>query len=173
MLSNQHNLTHDLLNTLMAEVSAIVNARPLTSVSSDPDNPTILSPSLLLTQKSHNYDVGDTIGSFSSKDILKSEWKRVQDLANIFWSRWKCEYLHNLQPRRKWKSDEHSVSEGDIVLLSDPNCARNQWLMSIVVKTFPSDDNRVRKVQVKTVKDGKTSLYVRPVTQIVPLVSMY
>ncbi|KAK3099229.1 hypothetical protein FSP39_001287 [Pinctada imbricata] len=173
VLSKQHNLTHDVLNTLMAEVSAIVNARPLTPVSSDPDNPTILSPSLLLTQKPPKYDIGDTIGSFSSKDVLKSEWKRVQGLANTFWSRWKSEYLHNLQPRRKWQSDEPSICEGDIVLLNDSSCARNQWPMSIVLKTFPSEDNRVRKVLLRAVKDGKTSLFTRPVTQIVPLISLH
>jgi hypothetical protein len=87
ILSNQRNLTYDLLSTLMVEVSAIVNAPPLTSVSSDPYNPAILSPLLSLTKKSHNYDVGDTIGLFSSKGILDSNWKRVQGLVNIFWSR--------------------------------------------------------------------------------------
>ena len=35
----------------MAEVTAIVNARPLIPVSNDPDDPFILSPSMLLTQK--------------------------------------------------------------------------------------------------------------------------
>lgn len=44
-------LTHDVLCTLMAEVTAIINARPLTSVSNDPEDPFILSPAILLTQK--------------------------------------------------------------------------------------------------------------------------
>lgn len=35
----------------MAEVTAIVNARPLVPVSSDPESPLILTPSMLLTQK--------------------------------------------------------------------------------------------------------------------------
>jgi hypothetical protein len=45
------NLTHDILSTLMAKVSAIVNSRPLASVSTDPDSPFVLSPNVLLTQK--------------------------------------------------------------------------------------------------------------------------
>ncbi|VDI29234.1 Hypothetical predicted protein [Mytilus galloprovincialis] len=45
------SLTHDVLNTLMAEVSAIVNSRPLVPVSTDPENPLILTPAMLLTQK--------------------------------------------------------------------------------------------------------------------------
>ena len=44
-------LTHELLVTLMAEVTAIVNARPITTVPSDTDEPQPLSPAMLLTMK--------------------------------------------------------------------------------------------------------------------------
>ncbi|CAB4021459.1 PREDICTED: uncharacterized protein LOC107357656 [Paramuricea clavata] len=44
-------LTHDLLVTLMAEVSAIVNAHPIGVLPTDPDHPQPLSPALLLTMK--------------------------------------------------------------------------------------------------------------------------
>ena len=44
-------LTHKVLSTLMAEVMAIVNNRPLVPVSSDPTAPEILTPATLLTQK--------------------------------------------------------------------------------------------------------------------------
>lgn len=43
-------LTHEALSTLMAEVAAIINARPLVPVSNDPDDPFILTPNAL-TQK--------------------------------------------------------------------------------------------------------------------------
>ena len=45
------HLTHEVLSTLMAEVSAVINARPLVPVSNDQDCPDILSPAMLLTQK--------------------------------------------------------------------------------------------------------------------------
>lgn len=44
-------LTHDVLTTLMAKATAIVNARPLVHVSSDPEAPEILTPATLLIQK--------------------------------------------------------------------------------------------------------------------------
>ena len=43
--------THQVLVTFMAEVCAIVNARQLVPVSTDPENPQILSPAMLLPQK--------------------------------------------------------------------------------------------------------------------------
>lgn len=51
-LLQKSRLTHEVLCTLMAEVTAIMNARPLVPVSVDPQQPFILSPSILLTQKS-------------------------------------------------------------------------------------------------------------------------
>ena len=42
-------LTHDVLSTLMAEVMAIMNSRPLVPVSSEPDMPAVLTPAMLLT----------------------------------------------------------------------------------------------------------------------------
>lgn len=85
----------------MAEVSAIVNARPLVAVSSDPDVPFILSPNQLLTQKLPNSFEATDLGTFSFKDMLKSEWKRAQGLADQFWKRWRTQYLQTLQSKRK------------------------------------------------------------------------
>lgn len=48
---SKKNLTHDVLSTLMAEVAAIKNSRPIVSVSTDPSQPSELSPYTLLTQK--------------------------------------------------------------------------------------------------------------------------
>nr|XP_034315801.1 uncharacterized protein LOC117685500 [Crassostrea gigas] len=66
----QRDITHDVLTTLMAEVCAIVNNRPLTDVSSDTEAPTLLTPSMLLTMKT-KHDV-KPFPSFGSKDALKS-----------------------------------------------------------------------------------------------------
>jgi hypothetical protein len=44
LTESRRNLTHDVLNTLMAEVSAIMNSRPIVPVSTDPSQLTILSP---------------------------------------------------------------------------------------------------------------------------------
>ena len=44
-------LTHELLVTFMAEVTGIVNARPIASISMDIDQPQPLTPAMLLTMK--------------------------------------------------------------------------------------------------------------------------
>lgn len=94
LLQNKVQLTHDVLCTLMAEVTAIINARPLVPVSSDPENPFVLSPSMLLTQKSC---LLSPPGDFSDKDLYNKQWRRVQARSNQFWTCWRREYLPTLQ----------------------------------------------------------------------------
>jgi hypothetical protein len=87
MLKQDRNkLTHDSLITFMAEVSAIVNSRPLLPVSTDPENPEVLSPSVLLTQKKHQND-SCSFPQFGTKEMLCTQCKLVQGLADEVWKR--------------------------------------------------------------------------------------
>lgn len=106
-------LTHEALSTLMV---AIINVRPLVPVSTDPDDPFILTPATLLTQKVNlsSAPVGDWI-----KDLHKHQWLQIQHLAQTFWDRWKKQYLSTLQPRRKWQIPQPDLQPGSIVLLKD------------------------------------------------------
>ena len=60
-------LTHELLVTLMAEVTAIVNACPIALVPTDVDEPQPLSPSMLLTMKTR--PAGTSPGVFVPTDL--------------------------------------------------------------------------------------------------------
>ncbi|XP_033745498.1 uncharacterized protein LOC117331014 [Pecten maximus] len=166
LLDNTHRaLTHDVLVTLMHEISAIINSRPITQVSSDPDSPTILSPSMLLTLK--NDIPHEPFADLSIKDMYRSQWAQVQVLANRFWSRWSNEYLHTLQKRPKWRHECENLEVGDIVILKDSCKSRRQWPTGRVTNVFPSEDNLVRKVELRVVgRDGLTTL-IRPVSELV------
>ncbi|XP_052817602.1 uncharacterized protein LOC128243724 isoform X1 [Mya arenaria] len=161
------NLSHEILSTFMAEVMAIVNARPLVPVSSDPDAPFILTPATLLTQKTDS--AVESFKHVGVKDAYRAQWKHVQFLSDIFWSRWRCEYLQTIQERQKWKSSVVNICSGDVVLLRDKTVSRNEWPLGVVIRTFPSDDGLVRKTEIRVVVDGKPVNYIRPVTEIVKL----
>ncbi|KAK3740123.1 hypothetical protein QZH41_001270 [Actinostola sp. cb2023] len=163
----QH-LTHEVLTTLMAEVTAIVNARPLLPVSCDPEAPEILTPATLLTQKPQQLKPA-AAGDFSSADLYSKQWRRVQHLANIFWSRWRKEYLPTLQSRRKWQNASRDLKEGDLVLLCNKDAPRNDWPLARVVKAQPGRDGKVREVDLETAKGGSKKLYRRPVTGVILL----
>ncbi|VDH98624.1 Hypothetical predicted protein [Mytilus galloprovincialis] len=103
----------------MANVSAIFNSRSLVPVSTDTYNPLILTPAMLLTQKSDYLYTSDQLGVFEKRDLCLAEWRRVQAMDNVVWSRWRKEYLQLLQQRRKWTEDRSDLTEGDIILPQD------------------------------------------------------
>ena len=168
MLLAVSNLTHEVLATLMTEVAAIVNSRPLVPVSYDQEFPEILCPATILT---HKTDIEQQQIQLDVKDLYRSQWKRVQHLADTFWLKWKREFLQTLQPRKKWFNEKINLQIGDVVLMRDSDVGRTSWPIAKVVRVFPSNDGYVRKVEVKVIRDGKPVLYVRPVVEIVLLFS--
>jgi len=60
----------------MAEVTAIVNARPLVPFPTDPDMLEVVTPSTLLTQKSTSLKAAP--GNFSQTVLYSRQWRRLQ-----------------------------------------------------------------------------------------------
>ena len=75
-------LTDESLITLMCKVEAIINSRPLTTVSNDPDNLEPLTPNHFLLMKTNSFLPP---GVFDPTDIYsRKQWIRVQYLAYVF-----------------------------------------------------------------------------------------
>ena len=146
-----------------------MNARPLVPVSSDPDMPAVFTPAILLTQKIDT--VSAPQGDMDLKDLYTKQWRQVQALAETFWRRWRQEYLATLQSRNKWTSDRSNLQTGDVGLLKDTQVTRNEWPMGTIVGTIPSRDGRIRKVDVKIIRQGTPKVYSRPITEVELLLS--
>ena len=68
--------------------------------------------------------------------------------------------------------NDPSIKDGDVVLLKDSDSPINQWPIGVVDEAIPSRDSRVRKVQLKIQRNGKTTILTRPVSEIVVLISV-
>ncbi|XP_053363240.1 uncharacterized protein LOC128533064 [Clarias gariepinus] len=136
------------LRTFLYEVMAIINSRPLSAEHlNDPTGPEPLTPNHILTMKSTI--VQPPPGQFLKEDLfLQRRWRRVQYLVNEFWTRWRKEYLLNLQPRQKWQALRRDLKVNDIVLLQDDLAPRNEWRIARVTDVYPGADNKVRKVRL-------------------------
>ncbi|XP_030589719.1 uncharacterized protein LOC115783168 [Archocentrus centrarchus] len=136
------------LRTLLYEVMAIINSRPLSVEHlNDPTGPEPLTPNHILTMKSTI--VQPPPGEFTKEDLyLQKRWRRVQYLANEFWIRWRKEYLLNLQPRQKWNAHRRDLQINDIVLLQEDLAPRNEWRLAKVTAVYPGADKKVRKVRL-------------------------
>ena len=145
----QQRLDDDGLHTLMCIAESIVNGRPITRLSNDPNDPLPLTPNHLLLLKS---TPSLPPGNFVKQDIYRRRWRQVQYLADLFWTRWVKEYLPLLQERHKWTDRGRNVKVGDIVLVKHENTPRNRWPIGLVKAVYPGDDGLVRSVQLKFVR---------------------
>nr|XP_008107433.2 PREDICTED: uncharacterized protein LOC103278651 [Anolis carolinensis] len=167
MLLNVTILTHEILITLMAEVMSIINSRPLTPISTDPEDPNVLTPATLLTFKTPEWK--DITIAAELKNIHRKQWQQVQSLANTFWKRWKREYLPLLQRRSKWEQVQENLRIGDIVLMKEKDTPRRKWPLAVITQVIPGGDHQVRKVRVKTTKTTGSRILERPITDLVLL----
>ena len=75
--------------------------RPQVSVSTVKEHSFILTP--LLVQKTDIHVGGKASRPLDEKGVYIAHWKRMQQLANWFWERWKSEYLAPIQSRQMWQ----------------------------------------------------------------------
>ncbi|XP_055388081.1 uncharacterized protein LOC129616466 [Condylostylus longicornis] len=93
------SLTFEELSTVTAEAEAVLNSRPITPMSSDPNDFTALTPGHFL--------IGEPLTAVpenresEQKLTSLSRWKLVTSIRQHFWKLWTDEYLSNLQKRNK------------------------------------------------------------------------
>ena len=80
---------------------AIVNSRPSVPVSTDPENPCVLSKVATLTQKTAG--TTEDFKKLCFRNVYPSQWKYVLNLEETFRHRWKTEYLQSLQKEENAK----------------------------------------------------------------------
>ncbi|KRY44811.1 hypothetical protein T03_3023 [Trichinella britovi] len=145
----------DELRTVLCEVEARVNDRPLTFVGSDLDEEMALTPAHFL--------IGRSLASFpdrsnsadrgtlrSSLRHLLRRWSYQQKLVGAFWKRWKREYVVTLSSRGKWKKLHEQPRVGDVVLVADYNTPRRRWSLGRIVELLTGGDGLTRSAKVKT-----------------------
>ena len=122
-------LKYEELLTVIIEVEAIVNSRPLSYVSPN-DLEELLTPSHLLVGRrltslpDHTqYEQEPNEDFKTSPEILTRRMRFLNNVLQKFWKQWKREYL--LEPRNKHRGKGHlskdhgTVSKGDVVVVRD------------------------------------------------------
>ena len=157
---NVQNLDEESLHTILCEVEAILNSRPITKASTDPNDLEALTPNHLLLLKTAP---SMPPGQFQQDDIYaRRRWRQVQFMADLFWKRWVKEYLPQLQERQKWSNTRRNFTPGDLVVIVDDTAPRNTWLIGKITETILDRRGLVRQVRIKT----KTGFLNRPITKI-------
>ncbi|XP_055910695.1 uncharacterized protein LOC129945059 [Eupeodes corollae] len=156
-------LNYEELNTLTAQIEAILNSRPITPLSSSPNDLEPLTPGHFL--------IGRPLTSIPEPCLLDASisrltrFRRLQQIQQQFWKRWSRDYLLSLQERTRWYKKSEILEAVTIVLIHDDNLPPYKWLMGRILKTFPGSDGIERVAEVKT----KLGIYKRTANKLYPL----
>ncbi|XP_055527372.1 uncharacterized protein LOC129719987 [Wyeomyia smithii] len=151
--------TEDFI-TLLTQVEACLNSRPLTPISDDPTDLEPLTPAHFLT--------GGSLQAIPEPDYSAvplnrlNQYQLVQRQLQDFWKRWKSEYLVQLQSRTKNWERPVKVEIGRLVVVMDANQPPMRWKLGRISQLHPGTDEVVRVVTVKTA----TGSFTRPVEKL-------
>ena len=151
-------LTYEEMNTLLVQIEAILNSRPLCATSDNDLEP--LTPNHFLIGHPYNIIPEPSLEHLKLNHL--SRWQYVQRLRHDFWKKWHHSYLTTLQKRTKWTTNKSSFKVNDIVLLHEDNLPPSQWKLGRITQTHPGKDNIVRIVTITT----QNGTYKRPVIKL-------
>ena len=155
----------EVFRTVIKNVQALVNSRPLTHLSVDPNDPEPLTPNHFIHGRAFPHIPLDLV---SEEDInSRTRHLAAQAYLDFFWERWLDEYAPYLTKRGKWTQQRRNVRVDDIVLIVDSRNLRGQWPLGRVIEVMPGKDGKVRVVRVKT----NFGEYVRPVAKLCVLLT--
>ncbi|XP_063979119.1 uncharacterized protein LOC135163541 [Diachasmimorpha longicaudata] len=159
-------LTYEELNTLIIQIEAQLNSRPLCALSDDPDDCRALTPG--------HFIIGEPINAVPEPSLINQKmegltrWKMIARIAQQFWDRWSRECMHHYQTIYKWKRSTDDIKVGTLVLIIDERYPPTKWPLGRVSRVHSSDDNLTRVVDITTGAGGANT-YTRHINKVVPL----
>ncbi|XP_014836152.1 PREDICTED: uncharacterized protein LOC106914091 [Poecilia mexicana] len=167
------SLSFEELTTVLTEVEAVLNSRPLSYVTSDALEPQPLTPSHFLVGKRLTSLPPKIIPSphlnqvlTANREQLGRRWKYQQKLLIGFCKRWHRDYLMDLKSVHRVNSPTPTLLKvGGVVLLGEDYTPRQTWKMGRIVEVFPGKDGLIRSCNVRTSTGG---LLRRPIQLFYP-----
>ena len=158
------------LQTLITEVEAVLNDRPLTYMTSDIVDADPITPSHLLCGRRITPLPYVTVEDSEIEDPTYGSGVQVRAkkqalLLQHFQRRWREEYLTSLREfHQATGNNKQSIKVGDVVLVHD-DTPRASWKMAVIEELIKGNDGLVRAAKIRTAT-GRTN---RPIARLVPL----
>lgn len=153
-------LTYEEMATVLTQIEACLNSRPLNIITDNSDDPVPLTPGHFLVGEplvlvpERNYEM-------SNVSSLK-RWQMTQRMVQDFWRRWSSEYLTHCVQRYKWSKQIPEPNIGDLVLVKEDNLPPARWLMGKIIIKHPGADGVTRVVSLKC----NGSVIKRPISKL-------
>ncbi|GFW90734.1 uncharacterized protein TNCV_2417311 [Trichonephila clavipes] len=131
-VTGKSSLTSEELETVLCEIEAVLNSRPITYIDSDSTGNFPLTPShFLLERRLTSFPVmkHSTVDCVVDKKVLLKQFSYSERLLNNFYRQWRKEYLLNLKSVHfvnPMKETKFKIN--DIVLIHDRFEAYGNWV---------------------------------------------
>lgn len=152
--------SYEVLSTLLTEIEACLNSRPICAMSDDKDDARALTPAHFIIGEELVTPI--PVPRSEPPRSLREWWKIREHMVQDFWVQWQSDYIHTLQTRPKWKTEQENVRIGQLALLVNEHLPPTYWALGRITSTRPGEDGLVRNVTILI--DGKE--YDRPVQRL-------
>lgn len=156
-LLGESTLTFEEMYTVLTQIEACLNSRPLTPLGDDLD---YLTPGHFLVGEPL-ICLSDRTDSQSKMSSL-SRWQLTQRMVRDFWNKWQSEYLSRLQLRPKWQTRQQDLELGQLVLIKDARYPPATWKLGRVLKKYTGKDGLTRMYDLRTA----SGVIQRPITKL-------
>ncbi|XP_072398194.1 uncharacterized protein [Diabrotica undecimpunctata] len=140
--------TFEVFYTIICQIEAILNSRPITQLSNDPNDLSVLTAGHFLVGKSLTSPPEPDLSEIPQNRL--SLFQHISKIHQTFWKRWSVEYLHMTQSRSKWNIATDPLKIGDVVLIKDEETPPLLWPLAKIIEVLPGKDSLVRTVRVST-----------------------
>lgn len=153
-------LTYEEFSTLLSQIEAVLNSRPICPLTEDASDIEALTPG--------HFIAGDAINAVPEPSLIHlpdtrlSRYQLLRKMLEQFWERWSVEYLQRLQEIVKWQQTTKPIEEGDLFLIADARLPPTNWPLGREVSTHPGADGHTRVVTVKM----QSSILKRPIVKL-------
>lgn len=162
------------METLVAEVEAVVNCRPITV----DDAGVALRPIDFLMPLAEpgvphlDDDDEEEVYGETSRDRLIKMWRTTTRTLDEFWRKWTSLYLTELRDRQKKQFPQgRSVTKRvpvkeEVVLVVDERLPRGEWRLATIEEVIPGNDGAIRTARIR-MENGRIT--TRGINHLIPL----
>ncbi|XP_065089129.1 uncharacterized protein LOC135710468 [Ochlerotatus camptorhynchus] len=146
--------------TVLAQIEAIMNSRPLLPMTEDPNDMSALTPAHFLIGSSLHALPDPDLRSFPAYKL--DHYQQLQLHVQQFWTHWRKEYLQELmKDTRGWNRNEEIVP-GKMVIVVDEMQPPIRWPLARIESILPGKDKLARFVILRTAR----GIITRPIAKI-------
>jgi len=140
-------MTFEEFSTLLCRIEAILNSRPITSISEDPNDFQALTPGHFLIGRALNGRLERDLTNKQTSQLKR--WDMIQQAQQLFWKYWYKDII-NSQIRPKGSQNNIKYQLNDLVLIKDSNVPSMKWKLGRIIVLHYGRDNKIRNVTIKT-----------------------